>query len=268
MLPDLRDEDITGSPYAVRAYAVHTDFGGPDALARFRQRLRQHGLRLLLDFVPNHTGLDHVWVWQHPEYYVRRLSDDGDLAREPQNYMRIETRHGEQVLAHGRDPNYAGWCDTLQLNYRSAELRRAMTAEVTRIAEQCDGVRCDMAMLLLPDVIQRTWGERSRPADSSAPVDVPYWPEVIGAVRSRLPNFLFMAEAYWDLEWTLQQQGFDCTYDKRLYDRLLAQNAEAVRGHLHADLDFQIKSVRFLENHDERRAASDFPPDVHRAVWR
>jgi glycosidase len=263
-LPDLTEDDITGSPYAVQAYTVHSDFGGADALDRFRQRLRRRGMKLLLDFVPNHTALDHPWVWQHPEYYVP--GDDGDLAREPQNYVRVETRHGPQVLAHGRDPYFPGWPDTLQLNYRCAALRRAMVDQLASVAEKCDGVRFDMAMLLLPDVIGRTWGERSRPADGSPPVDIPFWPEAIGEIRERFPDFLFMAEVYWDLEWVLQQQGFNYTYDKRLYDRLLSRSAESLRGHLQADLDFQRKSVRFLENHDERRAADAFPPDVHRAA--
>src|SRR5205085_335194 len=68
------------------------------------------------------------------------------------------------------------------------------------------------------------------------------------------------------LEYTLQQQGFDATYDKTLYDRLHARDAQAVVGHLHADAEFMRRSVRFLENHDEPRAAATFPPDVHRAA--
>jgi hypothetical protein len=135
-----------------------------------------------------------------------------------------------------------------------------------RIAGQCDGVRCDMAMLVLPDVIQRTWGERARPADGSAAVDAPFWPEAIERVRRQRPDFVFMAEAYWDLEWPLQQQGFDYTYDKRLYDRLHTQDAPAVVGHLRADAEYQRRSARFLENHDEPRAAAAFPPVVHEAA--
>jgi hypothetical protein len=97
-------------------------------------------------------------------------------------------------------------------------------------------------------------------------VDTPFWPEAIAHVRAAHPDFLFMAEAYWDLEWTLQRMGFDYTYDKRLYDRLVARDAGAVRGHLRAEAAFQERSVRFLENHDEPRAAAAFPPDVHRAA--
>jgi hypothetical protein len=87
---------------------------------------------------------------------------------------------------------------------------------------------------------------------------------VIPALRERRPDFAFLAEAYWDLEWTLQQQGFDWTYDKRLYDRLRARDASGVRAHLGADDAFQRRSARFLENHDEERAASAFPAEVHR----
>ncbi len=75
-----------------------------------------------------------------------------------------------------------------------------------------------------------------------------------------------MAEVYWDLEWTLQQQGFNYTYDKRLYDRLRDGHARPVREHFLAGLDYQDKMARFLENHDEPRAAAAFQPSIHEAA--
>jgi hypothetical protein len=141
-----------------------------------------------------------------------------------------------------------------------------MVDALKSIADQCDGVRCDKAMLVLPDIVQRTWGERARPADGSPPVDASFWAEAITAVRQGHPEFVFVAEAYWDLEWRLQQEGFDYTYDKRLYDRLREQDAGAVLGHLGADAQYQRRSMRFLENHDEPRAAAAFPPEVHPAA--
>ncbi|HEV3165223.1 MAG TPA: alpha-amylase family glycosyl hydrolase [Isosphaeraceae bacterium] len=263
-LPDLTDLDVCTSPFAVQSYSVHPDFGGERALKSLRSRLRERGMRLMLDFVPNHTALDHPWLAEHPEFYVH--GQEVDLAREPANYIRIDTPHGPLILAHGRDPYFPGWPDTLQLNYRHAGLRQAMIGELSRIAGQCDGVRCDMAMLILPDVFARTWGDTARPADGTAPVDTPFWPQAIARVRREHPAFVLMAEAYWDLEWTLQQQGFDFTYDKRLYDSLRARDAGAVRGHLHADLDYQARSARFLDNHDEERAAAAFPPGIHQAA--
>jgi len=264
VLPDFTADDVRGSPFAISDYSVHRAYGGPRALEALRKRLADRGVKLMLDFVPNHTGLDHPWVRDHPEFYVH--GTDADLASEPKNYIRVDTRGGSRVLAHGRDPYFPGWPDTLQVNYRHAGFREAMLGVLDTIAAQCDGVRCDMAMLVLPEVIHRTWGERARPSDGSAPIDDAFWPVAIGRVRQRRTGFVFMAEAYWDLEWTLQQQGFDYTYDKRLYDRLREGDGAAVRGHLLADFEYQRRSARFLENHDEPRAAAVFPTAMHRAA--
>jgi glycosidase len=253
-LPDLREEDIAGSGFAITGYTVHPNLGGDAALARLRERLRARGLRLMLGFVPNHTGLDHPWVEDHPEYYV--AGTERDLARAPQNYTWVKRTRGDLLLAHGRDPYFAGWPDTLQLDYGNPATQEAMIAELLKIAGQCDGVRCDMAMLVLPDVFERTWGRR-------APL---FWPRATQRVRERVPGFCFMAEVYWDLEWTMLQQGFDYAYDKRLYDRLRDHHARPVREHFRAGLDYQDKLARFLENHDEPRAAATFPPGVHEAA--
>jgi hypothetical protein len=253
-LPDLREDDIGGSGFAITGYRVHADLGGDEALARLRERLRRRGLRIMLDFVPNHTGLDHPWVEQHPEYYV--AGTEADLAREPGNYTRARRRRGGILLAHGRDPYFDGWPDTLQLDYSNPATQEAMTEELERIAGQCDGVRCDMAMLVLPEVFERTWRRACRP----------FWPSATARAREKAPGFRFMAEVYWDLEWTLQQQGFDWAYDKRLYDRLRQGAARPVREHFHAGLDYQNRLARFLENHDEPRAAGTFAPDAHRAA--
>jgi hypothetical protein len=253
-LPDLSEEDIAGSGFAITRYAVHDGLGGDTALAHFRERARERNLRLMLDFVPNHTALDHPWVENHPDYYV--AGTETDLGRAPQNYTRIRRARGDLLLAHGRDPYFPGWPDTLQLDYSNPATQEAMIGELSKIAAQCDGVRCDMAMLVLPDVFERTWGRR-------APL---FWPEATRHVRERAPEFTFMAEVYWDFEWTMQQQGFDYAYDKRLYDRLREGHARAVREHFHAGLDYQSKLARFMENHDEPRAAVTFAPENHEAA--
>ncbi|MFM0512963.1 alpha-amylase family glycosyl hydrolase [Paraburkholderia sp. RL17-373-BIF-A] len=252
-IPDLCDEDIAGSGFAIQSYTVHRDLGGAGALSRLRQRLQQRGLKLMLDFVPNHMAPDHDWIDEHPDYFVH--GSEADLARSPRNYRRVQTRNGPLVLAHGRDPYFDGWPDTLQLNYGNPELQQAMIDELQRIAGQCDGVRCDMAMLVLPDVFERTWNIRADP----------FWPKAIESVQRKHPQFLFMAEVYWDLEWTMQQQGFDYAYDKQMYDRLRDAHARSVREHLHAGLDYQDKLTRFLENHDEPRTAAAFEPSRHEA---
>ncbi len=252
-LPDLTESDIAGSGFAITGYAVHPDLGGDAALARLRERLRRRGLKLMLDFVPNHMALDHPWVESHPDYFVR--GTEADLGNSPANYTLCRTERGDRVLAYGRDPYFAGWPDTLQLDYSNPATQEAMAGELLKIAAQCDGVRCDMAMLVLPEVFERTWGRRPQP----------FWPAVIHRVRERFPEFRFMAEVYWDLEWRMMQEGFDYAYDKRLYDRLREGHARPVREHLLAGLDYQNRLARFLENHDEPRAASTFAQTKHEA---
>ncbi|MEK6260922.1 MAG: alpha-amylase family glycosyl hydrolase [Planctomycetota bacterium] len=253
-LPDLKDDDIGGSGFAIQSYTGHADLGGDAALDRLRKRLQQRGLKLMLDFVPNHMAPDHPWVEQHPDYFI--AGTEVDLARSPRNYCRVQTKNGPLLLAYGRDPYFEGWPDTLQLNYGNPELQQAMIGELTRIAGQCDGVRCDMAMLVLPEVFERTWGIGAEL----------FWPKATESVRRKHPHFQFMAEVYWDREWELQHQGFDYCYDKRLYDRLREHHARPVREHFRAGLDYQDKLARFLENHDEPRAAATFSRDVHEAA--
>jgi len=254
ILPDLTEDDICGSGFAITAYAVSDPLGGETALAQFRERLAKRGIKLMLDFVPNHTAPDHPWVRTHPNYYVE--GSEEALTGSPKNYLRVETDRGPKILAYGRDPNFPGWPDTLQLNYANPELQAARIAELTAIAGKCDGLRCDMAMLLLPEIFQRTWGLTPDP----------FWPKATAAVRAKYPTFTFMAEVYWDLEWALQQQGFNYCYDKRLYDRLRDGHVGPIRDHLLAGPDYQDKLARFLENHDEPRAASEFPWPQHQAA--
>lgn len=253
-LPDLKEEDICGSGFAIGTYTVSQSLGGDAALARLLNRLHKRSMRLMIDFVANHTGLDHPWAEDCPEYYIP--GTESDLARAPGNYTRVHSKQGNLILANGRDPYFAGWPDTLQLNYGDPATGEAMIEELLRIAVRCDGVRCDMAMLVLPEVFQRTWGIRAQP----------FWRKAVERVREKFPDFCFMAEVYWDLEWTMQQLGFDYTYDKRLYDRLRDGHARSVREHFHAGLDYQNKLVRFLENHDEPRAAATFSTDTHHAA--
>ncbi|MFY9699280.1 MAG: alpha-amylase family glycosyl hydrolase [Rhodoplanes sp.] len=248
VLPDYRPDDNLGSAYCVRDYVVAAELGGPAALAQARAELNARGLRLVLDFVPNHVAIDHPWALQHPEYFIRGSYED--LARAPNDFVDVK---GE-VYAHGRDPYFPPWGDVIQVNAFNAGLRAAAIDTVTTIAAQCDGMRCDMAMLLLNDIFERTWSARAgrRPTTE-------YWQDLIPAVKAKHPDVLFIAEAYWDLEYELMQNGFDYCYDKRLYDRLVHDNAESVRAHLTAGLDYQDRLVRFIENHDEPRAAATFP---------
>jgi hypothetical protein len=249
-LPDLTGDDVVGSPYAIGDYRVDPVLGGDEGLASLRRRLMELDLRLILDFVPNHMALDHAWLKDHPKRLIQ--GDPDRLASEPDNYYYAESGGQRRVFAHGRDPYFPGWPDTAQLDYRLPDTRRAMSDLLLSVAERCDGVRCDMAMLLTRDVFLQTWGGGFDPPQAE------FWPAAITDLRARHPGFLTMAEVYWDMEWDLQQQGFDYTYDKRLYDRMLHGDATSVRMHLYADIGFQRQLARFIENHDEPRAVQVF----------
>ncbi|MCA9393681.1 MAG: alpha-amylase [Candidatus Omnitrophica bacterium] len=238
--------DVTGSPYAVRRYQPDPRFGKWKDLKKFKEHLNGLGLKLILDFVPNHTALDHPWVSERPESYLCANREQRDAL----NHDHFHEIAPGRYAAHGRDPYLDPWTDTLQLNYADPETRELIIQELERIAMYCDGLRCDMAMLVVNRVIRQTWGHLIG-------ADLPpeeFWTEAITRIKDQHPGFVFIAESYWNMEWELQQMGFDYTYDKVLYDRLLNSDAGDVRGHLCADLEYQFRSLRFIENHDELRS--------------
>ncbi|MEZ4985841.1 MAG: alpha-amylase family glycosyl hydrolase [Saprospiraceae bacterium] len=247
-LPDWTERDIIGSPYAIDRYVLHPDLGLPEDLPLLRQRLNDCGLRLLLDFVPNHFHAESGYVSSHPDVFLE-VSQDA-LEKDSHTFYQPPGLGG-RVFAHGKDPWFAAWQDTAQVNYTHPAAQAFMLEQLLHIAAQCDGVRCDMAMLPLPQVMAQTWGAYLGAASGQTPA---FWPKAIQTVRSQHPGFLFLAEVYWDMEWQLQQMGFDYTYDKRLRDRLSHTDAEGVRNHLLAERAFQERSTRFLENHDEERS--------------
>ena len=258
VLPGWQEADVAGSPYAIGDYQVSTALGGEAGLEQFRRRLHEHGLKLVLDFVPNHVGLDHPWVKERPEMFVQSPGESpGTFAQ--------QTRAGVRWLAHGKDPYFAPWTDTVQLDYRRAATWTAMTQLLQSISKRCDGVRCDMAMLLLNDVFAKTW-ESFPIANHDAPASE-FWASAIPAIKQGHPDFVFLAEAYWGLEARLQALGFDYTYDKALYDGLVARDAAGVQHHL---LGMAAEAVagraHFLENHDESRIASILSLAEHRAA--
>lgn len=250
VLPGWTAADVGGSPYAIGGYVLDPALGPPHALADLGAQLGAMGRSLIVDFVPNHLALDHPWTLTHPERFMAGTTHD--LVRAPEAYFRTDRG---VILAHGKDPNFAAWADTVQLNVFRPETREALIDILMGIAQVAEGVRCDMAMLLLNDVFERTWGwalgNTPRPATE-------FWEEAIGRVKQRYPTFVFMAEAYWGTEGRLVELGFDYAYDKTFYDRLVHGDAESVRVHFLGQNSFLRHGVRFVENHDEPRAIATF----------
>ena len=259
-LPDITESDVVGSAYAIHDYQVEKQLGGRAGLAAFREQLRHHHIKLVLDYVPNHVAADHAWIHHHPEYFIQGTTTEA--AQMPQHFFRADTANGQTVaIAHGRDPYFPPWIDTAQLNGFHPGLRQAAIDTLIDIGSQCDGVRCDMAMLMMNSIFAKTWGERAGAAPQTD-----YWHEIIPAVRQVHPQMMFMAEVYWNLEHELQLQGFDYTYDKRIYDRLINREINEIKAHLRADLSYLESNIRFIENHDEPRAMSILGEDRQRAA--
>ncbi len=255
VLPGVREDDIYGSPYSIQAYEPDPLIGDWDGLDRVRSILNRYGMRLIVDFVPNHTAPDHPWVTQHPDYYIR--GDESHYRERPSDFTPLQIDGRVEYFARGKDPHFPAWSDTLQLNHFNTEMRMALLEEVKRISPHADGFRCDMAMLVLNDIFNWHW-QWAIPYNVHQPQQCEFWT----MLRYSIPDKILIAEAYWDTEWTLQQLGFDYVYDKRLYDRLKGADLYGLKLHLQAEISFQQKLLRFIENHDEDRAASVFGPEA------
>jgi hypothetical protein len=251
-LPDWKPSDVIGSPYAVAGYVPDARVGGWAALDAAREKMRARGMAVFLDFVGNHTALDHPWIHDHPEFYVQ--AGQQDFERDPSLYYAAETMQGKRFIALAKDPYYPPWNDVAQLNHFSAGMRAAQLADLRTIASHCDGVRCDMAMLQLNDIFANIW--RHLLGDTPSPA-TEFWTEV----RANVPSLVLLAEAYWGTEQRLLDLGFSFAYDKTLYDAVRDVNIPEVRGRLAASPEQQRHFARFMENHDEPRRPEVFGND-------
>ena len=256
-MPGWKKEDITGSPYAIEDYSVNPDFGSREDLISLHEYLNSIGLKLFLDFIPNHFGADTKYLKENPEYFI--CGDQSRLSADSSTFYK-SPYDDSKIFAHGKDPFFPAWKDTSQINYFEPAARTFMINNLLNVAGLCDGVRCDMAMLVLNHVFENNWGN-TVPHQNNFSNLPEFWSEAITKVKNKFPDFIFLAESYWDLEWQLQQLGFDYTYDKRLTDRLASNNIDSIKSHLMADKSFSQKSMRFLENHDEPRAVVKFGID-------
>ena len=287
------DKDIVASPFAIPDYRpnpnIAKDWEEWDKVVDY---LHSNNKKVFLDFVPNHVALDHPWAKNHPEYFIQ--GSNGQKQASPDFYYTVYDNHGQpHHIAHGKDPNYPEWADTLQLNYANPDLQQAMkevligNSQKSGLINHCDGVRCDMAMLLNPDTFIRTWGDRYfgghlTDKEINYLKNNEFWPRVIPEVKNKAKelgkdDFTFVAEAYWDLE--KLGENFDILYGKSFYDDLLhlshgdpKVSPDDVKRHI----DFLIKGRKngqrhyklalFTENHDEDRSVSRFGKEASMAA--
>lgn len=255
-VPDYKKEDITASLYAIYDYVVNPNFGGNNAIRILKQRLNEMGIKLILDFAGNHLSCDNPYILTNPEMFITKTE-----VSEKEKELFFQAPNG-LWFAHGKDPHFYPWTDTAQLNFASPVTRAFLTKTLDQIALLCDGLRCDMVMLMLNKVFQEQWGQYI----SKPPPQEEFWTEAIRQIKEKYSTFTFLAEVYWGLDWEVQELGFDFTYDKTLYDRLLMSNAQDIQGHLNAEHLYQMRSLRFIANHDEESPIRAFGKEKSKAA--
>ncbi len=251
-LKDWKDEDVIGSPYSIDAYEINPVIGTKEDIIELKSYLNSLGIKLILDYVPNHFSAHSKMLETNPELFLP--ANEEFLQRNPHTFFKSKYSN-EKIFAHGRDPFFPAWQDTAQVNHFDENARKIMINILKDKLEICDGVRCDMAMLSLSNIFENTWSGVLSYGNYRKP-EREFWDECIKEIKSLNKEFLFIGEAYWDLEWELQRLGFDFTYDKKLLDRFKSENVGEIKAHLMAEKEFQEKSVRFIENHDEERAVT------------
>jgi len=261
-LKDWKNEDVIGSPYSIDEYEIDPALGNEIDLLKLKRTLNEIGIKLILDFIPNHFSASTSLLKTHPEIF---LSASREFFEEDPYTFFKPFDNEEKYYAHGRDPFFPAWQDTIQINYYSDAAREFIINQLLKLTKFADGLRCDMAMLSMNNVFGNTWSGVISDLKIERPKEE-FWKLAIEIVKDYRNDFILIAEAYWDLEYELQQMGFDFTYDKRLLDRMLNSSTEEIKSHLRAEDSYQSKSVRFIENHDEERAYSSMGKQKSKAA--
>ena len=257
-----------GSPYSVQDYTgLHEDLGTEEDFRQFVQRAHGAGLKVIIDFVPNHSSMDSRLLKEHPEYYIHREADPQNPNQPPKGYFNYDAQSpaGKRRLwvHHGGYNSYgnlATWDDTAQLDYSKPETRNAMARSAASWVERfdVDGFRVDMAYQLVNSEFSRNWG--------LAVPQEEFLRQLAREIKSIKPSAALIAEAYANFQ-ELSASGFDLIYSKSdesrpegqtgWYDALLSQNPWQIRHAIRrASYLTQQKGgadgLRFVGNHDER----------------
>ena len=240
ILNDFTAEDIIGSPYAIHDYRPDSRFGSFGDLSDLKNTIEEQGLGLILDFVPNHTACDHPWVADHPDRYIEGNPVSGGCGK---GFFPLGNPPNRRCFAHGKDPFFPPWTDTAQINYGNDDTIKAMAETLSALSHYCNGLRCDMAMLILRDVFMETWGSHLDGKDDMKE----FWSFAIDQLKNTGTGCKLLAEAYWGKEGTLLEHGFDYVYDKHLYDLMNNGNIEKIREYISRPPELQEKHLAVSE---------------------
>ncbi len=286
--------DAAASAYAVFDYTVDEAYGGENALASLRLKTRARGISLGCDMVPNHTGIDSLWLREHPDWYLQtavkpfpaytfegeNLSpvagidtriDDGYYSRRDAAVVFKHIENGRtRYIYHGNDGTGLPWNDTAQLNHTLPEVRQALIDAALRLAQSFDFIRFDAAMTLLSDHYRRLWFPAAASEAVIAgraehqPFDMPeFWSELVGIFRQKSPGTLLIAEAFWLTEnYFVQNIGMHRVYNSAFMHFLAEEKSAQFNGFMADHLregGTLNRFVNYLSTPDEKPAAEVFP---------
>lgn len=248
VLPGWTNDDVIGSPYSITEYKLNSELGTEEDLKWLREKLHSYGMKLMLDFVPNHSACDAPTIPSKLNFYVRCPKGQ---TPDPAKYMSNGIAYGCGMWC---DP----WTDVAQYNYADKEFRLHQINVLKYIASVADGCRCDMAHLIINDEFWNYWQSELTSWGYSKP-STEFWADAISAVKAVYPNFKFMAESYGDVLAKLHAYGFDWAYDKDPLDKLYYHDVKGYQQYVSShSLDFFSKTAHFTENHDEPRTVDKF----------
>ena len=237
-------EDVIGYPLCIVSYTVNNELGTEEDLVWLRQQLNTRGMKLMLDFVPNHTAIDAPEFSEHPDWYLHANFHD------PKRFM-------ANGIAFGAGKWIPPMYFSAQLDMTSEDTRRFQIDNLKSIAKRCDGVRVHVAHFCLTDLFMEQW---NGVVDPSRRPPTEFWEEAIREVRSESPDFMIMAETYGiEIQKQLLSLGFDYIYDKELLDDLTDSNLDHFRYVVATQNVADMEHfVHFVENHDEARSIERF----------
>ena len=251
MLPGWTKEDVIGYPLSIVDYKLNPELGTMEDLVWFREQLKQRGMRLMLDFVPNDTAIDAPEMISHPDYYICASDKDYD-----ENGNINLARFMPDGVAYGAGKWMPPMRFTAQLNIFKPEVREMQIQKLLDISEYCDGVRVHLAQYLITDQFATYWTDE---LDGFSKPDVEFWKEAIDRVRHNYPDFVMMAESYgYENQEMLLNCGFNYIYEKELIDHLANGDIAGFRNLIFQNHFITKKMVHFIENHDEPRSITRF----------
>ncbi len=232
--------DAVASAYSLKDYDISPTIGGWEAVYNLKERCQKRGIRLASDMVPNHTGIDGNWVYEHPDYFIWQsyppfpsyTYNGPDLSSNPYWEVKIEDHYYDRTDAavtfrmrnrksgetrfvfHGNDGTTMPWNDTAQLDYLNRETREAVIQKILHVARNFPIIRFDAAMTLAKRHIERLWypkpgeggdipGRAEHALDEkefNALIPEEFWREVVDRVKKEVPDTLLLAEAFWMME--------------------------------------------------------------------